>query len=42
VLTSTTDSSKDFYGAGDGRYNKDVMESGGSVYTKVIMFNRQI
>jgi hypothetical protein len=30
--TSTT-ASKDFYGAGDGRYNKDVMESGGSVYT---------
>ena len=30
--TSTT-ASKDFYGAGDGRYDKDVMESGGSVYT---------
>ena len=32
--TSTT-ASKDFYGAGDGRYNKDVMESGGSVYTNL-------
>jgi hypothetical protein len=32
--TSTT-ASKDFYGAGDGRYDKDVMESGGSVYTNL-------
>jgi hypothetical protein len=30
-----TTASKDFYGAGDGRYDKDVMESGGSVYTNL-------
>ena len=30
--TSKT-ASKDFYGAGDGRYDKNVMESGGSLYT---------
>jgi hypothetical protein len=33
--TSTTCKSTDFYGAGDDRYNKDVMESGGSVYTRL-------
>lgn len=30
--TSTT-ASKDFYGANDGRYDSNVMESGGSLYT---------